>query len=236
FLRAVLVQSVQLPMPWLHSISPPASALLPQLHLAVAAGGVTRHSLSIEPDRTQIGIILFGVNALLLLGCVRLFSIRGARRAAEALAVVGVALALVGMVQNALDSGKAYGFWTAIDDWASPFGPFINRNHFAGWMLMALPMTLGLLCGRIARASRGVKPNWRARLLWFSSPEASYLVLLAAATIVMTLSLVLTMSRSGMTALALSVAITGASVGRRYKRGRRAVAVAYLAVLVLAVG
>ena len=27
------------------------------------------------------------------------------------------------------------------------FGPFINRNHFAGWMVMALPIVVGYSCG-----------------------------------------------------------------------------------------
>ena len=37
----------------------------------------------------------------------------------------------------------------------SPFGPFVNKNHFAGWMLMALPLTIGLLVRRhLARHAR----------------------------------------------------------------------------------
>ena len=36
---------------------------------------------------------------------------------------------------------------------AVPYGSFINGNHFAGWMLMALALTLGLTVGIIARAS-----------------------------------------------------------------------------------
>ena len=38
---------------------------------------------------------------------------------------------------------------------ASPFGPFVNKNHFAGWMLLALPVTLGLRVRRhLARHAR----------------------------------------------------------------------------------
>ncbi len=31
-----------------------------------------------------------------------------------------------------------YGFWRSISGGDS-YGPFVNRNHFAGWMLMTLP-------------------------------------------------------------------------------------------------
>jgi O-antigen ligase len=51
----------------------------------------------------------------------------------------------------------------------------------------------------------------------------------------MALSLVLTMSRSGMSALALSIATTGAFVIRRQRTTRRAVTIAYLCLLVVVV-
>ena len=89
-----------------------------------------------------------------------------------------------------------------------PYGPFVNKNHFAGWMLMGLPLTLGLLCAAVARGMRGVKPDLRERILWLSSPDASHIVLLAGAAAVMALSLILTMSRSGMGAAAVAVLTT----------------------------
>jgi O-antigen ligase len=81
----------------------------------------------------------------------------------------------------------------------------------------------------------GVKANWSDRLLWLSSAEASRLVLLSAGAMILALSLVLTMSRSGMAALALAVVVAGGFVMRRQPTGRRAVAIAYLLVLVVAV-
>jgi O-antigen ligase len=234
FLAAGLVQLVPLPLAPLAYISPEAARVIPQLNLAVAAGTSSRHSLSITPGLTATGLMLFASNALLLLGCARLFSIRGARRFAEALVVVGAALALTAIIQEPLFNGKIYGFWTPLQG-DKPFGPFVNKNHFAGWMLLVLPLTLGLLFGGIARGMQGVKPNWRDRLLWFSSPGTSRLMLLACAAIGMALSLVLTMSRSGMGALALAIAITGGVVMRRQRTGRRVVAFGYLVLLVVLV-
>ena len=234
FLVAGILQIVPAPLSVLASVSPEAPRVLSQLDLAVAAGTVSRHPFSIAPALTAAGLVLFAANALLVLGCARLFSIRGARRVAAAIAIVGVALALAGIIQKPLFAGKIYGFWTPLEG-GSPFGPFVNKNHFAGWMLMALPLTFGLLCGGIARAMRGVKPDWRDRLLWFSSPEANRLLLCAAGAAVMALSLVMTMSRSGIAALALAIVITGAFVMRRQRTTRRAVAIGYLLLLVIVV-
>jgi putative inorganic carbon (HCO3(-)) transporter len=234
FLLAGIVQLVPAPLPFLASVSPESARVIPQMDLAVAAGSVSRHPFSIAPARTQLAVVLFAANALLVLGCARLFSIRGARRVAGAIVVVGVALALAGIIQKPLFTGKIYGFWTPLQG-GSPFGPFVNRNHFAGWMLMALPLTFGLLGGAVARAMRGVKPDWRDRLVWFSSREASRLLLVAAGAGVMALSLVMTMSRSGITALALAIAIMGAFVMRRQRTTRRAVAIGYLVLLVIVV-
>src|SRR5207253_1103441 len=83
---------------------------------------------------------------------------------------------------------------------------FVNRNHFAGWMLMGLPLTFGLLCAMLSRAMRGVRPYWRDRLMWLSTPDASLILLTGAAPIVMAISLVLTLSLSVMTALAAAIA------------------------------
>ena len=105
-------------------------------------------------------------------------------------------------------------------------------------MVMALPLVVGLAAGRIARGMRGVKPGWRNRVLWLSSPDANLLILTAFATLVMGLSLVLSFSRSGITAFAASVVLTAWVVARRQARWpRRTLATAYVAtVLVVAVG
>ena len=143
----------------------------------------------------------------------------------------------MGIVQRPLYAGKIYGFWTPQLP-GQAFGPFVNKNHFAGWMLMALPLVLGLLCAGIARGMRGVRPVLRERLLWLGSPDASRIVLLAGAAAVMGLALVLTMSRSGISAMALSLALTGGFVMAGQTTGsRKAFAAGYLVLLaVLVVG
>ena len=157
------------------------------------------------------------------------------------LVITGVALALVGIIQRPLYAGKIYGFWTPLQtplQGGSPFGPFVNRNHFAGWMLLVLPLALGYLCASLARAMRGVKPELRDRLLWLSSPDANKLILAATGIVIMGLALVLTLSRSGIGALVPALAMTGWFALRRLQdRSRKILAIGYVVLLaVLTVG
>ena len=232
FLVAGCLQLVPMPLVLINRISPETVRVIRQLDFAVASGLLDRHPVSIAPALTLTSLILFVSNAILLFGCARLFSTRGARRTAEAIAVLGVALALTGIIQSRFFTGRIYGFWSPLEG-ASPFGPFVNRNHFAGWMLMALPLTLGLLLGGLTRARTRGRSTGRERLMWFSSTEASRLILLAGSALVMAVALVLTMSRSGMSALALAIVLTGATVARRLRNARRTVAVSYLLLLVI---
>jgi putative inorganic carbon (HCO3(-)) transporter len=232
FLVAGCLQLAPMPLVLISRISPETVRVIRQLDFAVASGLLDRHPVSIAPALTLTSLILFVSNAILLFGCARLFSARGARRTAEAIAVLGVALALTGIIQSRFFTGRIYGFWLPLEG-ASPFGPFVNRNHFAGWMLMALPLTLGLLLGGLTRARTRGRPSGRERLMWFSSTEASRLILLAGSALVMAVALVLTMSRSGMSAFALAIVLTGTMVARRLRSGRRTVAAGYLLSLVI---
>ena len=63
-------------------------------------------------------------------------------------------LALAGIVQKPLYTGKDLRHLAA-GGGRQPFGPFVNRNHFAGWMLMALPLTMALLCAGMQQGMRG---------------------------------------------------------------------------------
>jgi putative inorganic carbon (HCO3(-)) transporter len=229
---ATLAQLVPLPAPVLMALSPRATGVLEQIDIAFALRTSDRHALSIAPQATMTALVLYAAFVVLMCGVARSVSLTGARLLAALITVLGVALALVGIVQQPLYAGRIYGFWAPLMQ-ASPFGPFVNKNHFAGWMLMALPLTLGLLCANASRVTPGAT-DWRRRILWLSSPQANRILLLAAAAVVMALSLVLTMSRSGLLAFAASIAVAGWWSMRRMPVGsKRWVMIAYYACLVL---
>jgi O-antigen ligase len=244
-----LVQLIPLAPPTIASVSPATDQFLRQydvayqLATASAAAGY-RHALSIKPAGTWLSLAALGALTLLLAGTARGLGQRSLRALASGLVLVGCAVALAGIVQSGLymrdpdPTLKIYGFWETINPDTNPFGPFVNRNHFAGWMLLALPVAIGYFSALVARGMRGVKPAFRDRILWFSTPDASRVVLVGLAVLVMGLSLVLTLSRSGTTCFLLALAVSGWFVVRRQAAGsRRRVSLAYVgAVAVFSLG
>ena len=102
------------------------------------------------PTRRARALVLLVGMTLLLGGLTRLLNVTGARRLVGWIVAFGTALALFGIIQYAMLGDHAYGgmriygFWQPMNLLTTPFGPFVNKNHFAGWMLMGLPLAMGL--------------------------------------------------------------------------------------------
>lgn len=176
---------------------------------------------------------------LLLAGLSRTLHSGGLRSLVYGIIVIGLLLAIVAIVQRfMIHDGEIYGFWTPQQQGADPYGSFVNKHHFAGWMVMVLSLAIGVVSGGIARGMRDVKPDWRNRLLWLSSRDASLIVLTMFASLVMGLSLILSLSRSGIAALTLALVVSQWLITRRHSSAsRRSVATAYLGfVIVVAIG
>jgi O-antigen ligase len=235
FVAAGALQLVPLSKEVLQRMSPSAIRAVQNLDPSFSVSPDGSHPLSIAPSSTWTGVILVASAVLLFVGATRRLSEEGATSLVEGLAFLGALVALVGIIQKPVFTGRIYGFWTPIEAGAA-FGPFVNKNHFAGWMLMALPVSLGLLFGRMDRAMANVKPDLRNRILWLSSPAASRIVLLAAACALMTLALMLTLSRSGISVFALTVVLAGLFLLRSRKdRRQRTANFAYLMLLVIVI-
>ena len=193
---------------------------------AQVPAALPERTLSINPDATARALVLLVGMTLLLGGLTRLLNVTGARRLVGWIVAFGTALALFGIIQRAVLGDHAwggmriYGFWQPMNLLTTPFGPFVNKNHFAGWMLMGLPLAMGLGLGWAERAQRIGSLGWREGLLWLSSPDGGKLQLAALATMVMGVSLLMTRSRSGIAGFVLSMMIAGAVVGKRFGSGR----------------
>jgi len=138
----------------------------------------------------------------------------------------GVVLALIGIVQKAVlgehawGGMKIYGFWEPSHLLSTPFGPYVNKNHFAGWMLMGLPLALGLAIGLAEQNLRSRRDDWRSIVLWLSSPQGGRLQLTVLATLLMVASLLMTKSRSGLGGLIAVVLIMSIAAARRFKSAK----------------
>lgn len=197
--------------------------------------------LSLNPDATARALVLLAGLALLLAGLTRLLNVTGARRLTTWIVIFGVALALIGIVQRALlgdhafGGMKIYGFWTPANLLTTPFGPFVNKNHFAGWMLMGLPLAMGLGLGWAGRAGRHRGQGWRDAVRWISSEEGGKLQLAAIALAVMGVALLMTKSRSGVAGFVLAMMLAAVVVGRRASGAARWAALGALALLLVGV-
>ena len=103
-------------------------------------------------------------------------------------------------------SGLEYGFFMAKEAYlGKATGTFVNRNHLAGYLEMALALGIGLL---LASSTR-YRGDWRQRLRqgieMLLSPKVLARLLLA----IMVIALVLTRSRMGNTAFFASLMIAG---------------------------
>ncbi|MBY0496026.1 MAG: O-antigen ligase family protein [Cyanobacteria bacterium] len=231
---AIGLQLIPLPLWVIGALSPETVVALRQLDVGVASGVKTFHSLSIEPSATARGLLFVAASCLLLLSTVVVCSTRGARLLAEKLLALGVLVALIGIIQKPLSTGKIYGFWQPLGEGVI-FGPFVNRNHFAGWMLMVLPLAIGLIAARAAEKASQYPMTLRSRVTWLGTLDGNRLVLLVGASIVMAMSLVMTTSRSGMILFATSIAAISVCVVFAQRGFRRAVMLFFLTVVLIAV-
>lgn len=180
--------------------------------------------LSIAPERTKLGLAFLTALGILLVGCTRGISAVGPRNVTRGLLAIGVVVALVGIVQSTTRTEALYGFWR-IPRYGQGFAPFVNENHFAGWMAMVLALTVGAFAGDLSSAMRRVHPDWRERFLWLSSRRASVMMLSASAGCLMALSMVITLSRGGLVGLA-GVTVIGSWWMLRRQSGLRRLAAA----------
>jgi O-antigen ligase len=108
----------------------------------------------------------------------------------------------------------------------SATGTFINRNHFATFLAMALPFALSLA---IPEATDPPRAGWRERILSSADPESVVRLFGFAGAMLIWLGLLLSHSRTGLVASLVAAAIVLA----RHRRARTARWIAAAAALVL---
>ncbi len=196
------------------------------LQLAPLAGG----EVTLASDATQRGITFVLAFLLLHEAAAAAFARRPARRRfRRMLAWLGAALALLALAQLASGTRLVYGFFAPLEG-GQPYGPFVNRNHFAGYMLLVLPVALGLLADAWRAYSRrvGEGPNPRRSLVGLQTEEGTRLVYAALPPLLAIGALLASTSRGGI--LAFFAALALAAAGVRARRGTPA----WVAALVFA--
>ena len=101
--------------------------------------------LSVDLASTVWALAVCGGALVVFVVSRRVFQGGGVRIAARGIATVGLLLAAECLAQDATGGGRMYWRWKPLSEGAPPFGPFVNRNHFATWVVMAAPLCIGYL-------------------------------------------------------------------------------------------
>lgn len=221
------VQATALPVQWVDTLSPKASAIWSALHQIQPN---TSAHISVEPDRTLLrtlqGLSLVTLFALLL---ALANTHRRIRLLTYAIVVSGVLQALYGSVMTL--TGLEWGFFAKkLSNVGVATGTFVNRNHLAGYLEMALAVGIGVLLGN--RFSAPGK-NWRILAVQTAALLLSAKVPLRIGLVIMAIGLVLTRSRMGNMGFASSLGIAGLVYLLLVRQSSRGVAVALWVSLVL---
>jgi O-antigen ligase len=198
-LAIVALQLVPLPPAWTDWLSPEADRVRQAVRLdALIRGPSAAIPLSVDPAATWHALATLLTAALTFYVARAHLAAGGVRRVCRAVTVVGLLLSLEALIQRASTPLLIYGFWSPGSPAAQPFGPFFNRNHFAGWVLLAMPLALGYLIAQLrSRSHRSARAVMRAL------GESGALVT-AAAVLAMLVALVATQSRSALVGLVVA--------------------------------
>ncbi len=234
----VLLQTVPLPGWAARVLSPSSVALRGGIPWTEAAAW---YPASVHPEATLAAAARLGEYAVIFFAAAALAAHRRSHRhLLAAVFAAGIFQAAYGMVEYL--RGSQWILWTvprSFTDVAT--GTYVNRNHYAG--ALELPLFLGLgffLARRTPAGAPAPARGWRARLAHSLERPGGPTVALGMLTAIVAMGLVLSFSRSGIAASAVTAgALLALGESRKGKRARAAVlgvswaAVALFSVLIL---
>ena len=136
-------------------------------------------------------------------------------------------LALYALIARVLFGDRLYGVFAVPT--VAPFGPFVSKNHFAGYVEMACLLVLGLAVGWADDARRGP-----GLLSWIESRRAPRILLAFAVAAVLALGVLVSLSRGGAMSLSVGTLVfVGLGLPRRKSWGGRALVLGLVAIVAL---
>jgi O-antigen ligase len=150
-LAAIAIQLIPLSAALRGRLSPASLAYDRAMRFDALA--VSGRPLSIAPAETLLA--LFSAASLVLLfWCARtVFEQSGARTTIRGIAWIGLFVSPLALVHHVMPLPVIDQAWGLTSGGLRTYGPFVNRNDFAGWLIMAIPLTLGYGIARL-RAQR----------------------------------------------------------------------------------
>jgi len=216
-LAATALQLVPLPANLRAAIAPASMAFDRAARVTGATvTAVSNRPISIAPAATAHALVVVVLTVLVFWSAREQFGRRGLRLAVRGIALMGLILAPLGSAQHAIAPRLLYWRWQPAAGNALPYTPFVNRNDFAAWLAMAIPVALGYWVARLeSRRVTGEPAGLEAALDRTG-------VVLAVSGLVMTAGLLGAMSRSALAGSAaglLALGLVSLARGRTSRRG-----------------
>jgi putative inorganic carbon (HCO3(-)) transporter len=213
-----LVQAVPAPRAVVNALSPHAAAVRLALMLEPSAVPVWL-PLSIDARATMWASVV-AIGAIALFFAAReMFAKGGVRQTVRGISAVGLAVSGVAIAQAATAGRMIYWHFRTEYEGPLPFGPFVNRNHFATWTIMAAPLCLGYIVGRADKPSTA-RAGLASRRTRFARLADGRTLWLTAAGAGMIGALLLSLSRSGIVSLGVAALASAVLLRGRMSPGR----------------
>jgi O-antigen ligase/Tfp pilus assembly protein PilF len=227
FLSYMLVQLVPLPPGLLLLVSPGTYAVY---HDTVwTTGPLTWLPLSLNRKATLSEFFRIASYAAFYVLTVQLLVKKDLLKRTVVLIIVFVsALSFFGIVQHFLSNNKI--FWIReLTQGGVPFGPYVNRNHYAGLVGMIFPLALSLFLF--------YRPGFRYGALReriteiFNQHVTNVHLLLGFSALLMATSIFVSLSRGGILSLIMALIFLGGMILNKEKKSRKGVLVVLIVVL-----
>jgi O-antigen ligase/tetratricopeptide (TPR) repeat protein len=216
----LILQIVPLPTAWIDTLAPRTAELLP-----LWTGGSATvqlgdwQTLSLVPHETVKSLaMLISYSLLFVVVAQRIRDTADVRRLLRWIALAAVLMAGFGLVQFLASNGRFFWFYEHPYRTTLRYvtGSFANRNHCAQFLVLGVgPLVAWLVAA--TRTTRGKTAHQNAAV----AGRQTIAYLLAAATAIVTLAILMTLSRGGAVALAVAATVIAVLYWRRRLVDRR---------------
>jgi O-antigen ligase len=202
---ALALQVTPLPAALVNALSPHRAAVTAALRVTpLGAAPPAWLTLSVDPQATLIALGTFGLGVLSYWGARAAFAAGGNTRAfCRALTLIAAAAAVLALVQRAVAPRHMLFLFEPDTRSAAPYGAFVNRNHFAAWLLLACGPAIGYFIARLR--THPLRGHFRASI---GQVMSSGIVFATPAVMLIIGALLSTMSRSAVAGLG-AAAVSG---------------------------
>ncbi|MFB0518079.1 MAG: O-antigen ligase family protein [Acidobacteriota bacterium] len=193
FIGFILLQLIPLPEPVLKAVSPNTHEIYIDSQNAInqisneqlsSEKSVGSRSLSLNPYTTRNELYKIVAYTLLFFLIINnIHSFQKIRRILTYIVIFAFSLSLFAIIQKLTWNGKIYWF-RELRYGGDPFGPYVNHNHYSGYMEMVIPLAIGLI---------------------FLNKDINKRLMLGFMTIVMAGTVFMSLSRAGMISLICSL-------------------------------